>query len=1034
MNISDISVIRPVFASVLSLLLIAFGLVAFTKLPLREFPDIDPPIVSINTSYTGASSTVVESRITQVIENRISGVEGIRYISSSSEDGRSRISIEFDIERDIESAANDVRDRVSGILDNLPEGSDPPEVQKVDTNDDVVLWFNLVSDRMDLLGLTDYARRVIEDRFSILPGVASVRIGGAQEYALRIWLDRIKMASIGVTTSDIEQVLRQENVEFPAGSIESIDRQFTVRLERGYQTEHDFNDLVIRKGQNGYLIKLSDVAKIEMGAVETRTMFRGNGVPMIGIGIIKQSKANTLSVVTAAKQEVERLKPYLPEGMSMVESYDTSVFIKNAVREVYITLGIAVLLVILVIYMFLRSARATLVPAACIPVSMIATFILLYIFGFSINLLTLLAIVLAIGLVVDDGILVLENIYRRIEKGEPPLYAAIHGTREVFFAVVATTLVLAAVFLPVVFLEGNIGRLFSEFSLTMAVSVMFSGIVALTLAPMLSSKILRAENKSNERQAQKVMFTSLQSGYERSLAYVLKKPFLMMLSFIAALCLCVGLFVTIPKEYTPSEDRGAFFVNVNGPEGASYAYIKSYMDQVEERLMPLVESGDVARLLVRAPRAFGNTQNFSGGAVTIVLADWSERKPASEIMADVRKRLEGLTGVRVSTVMRQGFGGGGAQKPVQFVLGGGTYEELVQWRDLLLEKINAENPRLIGVDYDYKETKPQVRVTIDRNKAADLGVKAADIGNALETMLGGRRVTTFLNDGEEYDVILEGIRSQQKTPSDLETIYVRSQASGAMVPLSSVIKYEDYADSNTLNRYNRIRSITIESGLAEGYTLGEALTYLENLVRDNLPETAVINYKGESLNYKRSGTSIGFVFALGIIIVFLVLAAQFESFIHPLVIIISVPLAIAGGLLGVFLTGGTLNIYTQVGLIMLVGLATKNGIIIVEFINQLRDQGQALLPAIMKGSSLRLRPVLMTSITAMAGAVPLIFSHGAGFETRAAIGVVIFFGVAFSMVLTLFVIPVAYAFLCRNTGATGDIQRELDRQEKQMEA
>lgn len=1031
MGLSDISILRPVFASVISLLLIAFGIVSFSRLPLREFPDIDPPVVSINTSYSGASASVVEAKVTQVIENRISGVEGIKYISSSSEDGRSRISIEFDVGRDIDGAANDVRDRVSGILNNLPEEADPPEVQKVDTSDDVILWMNLTSDRMNLLELTDYARRTLEDRFSILPGVASVRIGGAQEYSMRVWLDRTKMAARGLTVNDVEDALRTENVEFPAGSIESIDRQFTARIQRNYQTADDFKKLIIARGENNYLVRLADIARVEKAAVETRTMFRGNGVPMIGIGIIKQSKANTIGVVDAAKAEVERIKPYLPEGVKIIESYDTSVFIKNAVKEVYITLAIAIGLVILVIYMFLGSVRATLIPAVAVPVSIISTFILLYMFGFSINLLTLLALVLAIGLVVDDAIVVLENIYRRVEEGEKALHASFYGTRQVFFAVVATTAVLVSVFAPITFLEGDLGRLFSEFALTMAAAVGFSGLVALTLCPMLASKILRKSEKNSFNEKIDRTFSAFQKGYERVLSKVLKVPALSMLVLAGLLTSCALLYMIIPTEYAPKEDRGAFFVNVNAPEGTSFQSIKKTMDEVEKRLTPFIEKGEIYRILVRAPRSFGSTQNYSGGSATVVLADWSERRPAAKIMDDVRKALADMTDVRVSTVMRQGFGGGGASKPVQFVLGGGTYEELAQWRDILMAKINENNPGLVGVDFDYKETKPQLRITIDRDRAGDLGVSISNIGRTLETMLGGRRVTTFLDDGEEYDVILEGERSTQRSPNDMQNIYVRSDRSGEMIPLSSVVTLSDFADSNTLNRYNRIRSITIDAGLAENLTVGEALDYLEKLVRENLPESAVIDYKGESLNYKRSGGSIFFVFALGLLVVFLVLAAQFESYIHPFVIILTVPLAISGGLLGILVTGGTLNVYTQVGLIMLVGLATKNGILIVEFINQLRDKGVEFKAAIIEGSSLRLRPILMTSITAVAGAVPLILSHGAGSETRAAIGVVIFFGVLAATIFTIFIVPAAYSLVARNTGTPNDTKRRLEQEERE---
>lgn len=1029
MLLSDVSVTRPVFASVISLLLIAFGLVAFERLPLREYPDIDPPIVSISTSYAGASASIVETRITQVIENRISGVEGIKYISSSSEDGRSRITIEFDISRDIEDAANDLRDRVSRLLDNLPEEADPPEVQKTDSSDEVIFWFSLMSDKMNGLELTDYAKRYLEDRFSILSGVASVRIGGGLEYSMRVWIDRQKLAARNLTVADIEDALRSENVELPAGDIESIDRQFTVRLQRSYKTADDFKNLVISRGDSGYLVRLGDVATVEKGPIEDRTTFRGNGQSMVGIGIIKQSKANTLSVVEAAKKEAAFIIPTLPAGLELKESYDTSVFIAQAIHEVYLTLGIAVGLVILVIYVFLGSVRATIVPAVTLPVSLIATSILLYAMGFSVNLLTLLGIILAIGLVVDDAIVVLENIYRRLEAGETPLVAAYHGTRQVGFAVLATTIVLVAVFVPITFLEGDLGRLFSEFAMTVAVAVLFSMLVALTLCPMLASKLLR-HNTGGFAQLVDRVFGKFRSSYEWLLSKILYSRIgmsLVILIFAGILGASAWIYQYIPSEYAPKEDRGVFIVNLTGPEGASYSYMKTYVDEAEKILLPLVEKGEAKRVLVRAPGGFGSA-SFNSASVIVTLNDWSVRRPGYVIMDELREKLSKLTGVRVSTVMRQGLAGG-SSRPVQFVIGGGTYEELAKWRDMVIEKVNQNNPGLVGIDYDYKETKPQLNIVIDKNRAADLGVSITTIGETLETMLGSRSVTTYIEDGEEYDVILEGQRDSQRTPGDIQNIYVRSDKSGELIPLASLVKIDEFADSNKLNRYNRIRSITLDAGLAEGYTLGEALKYLEGVVRETLPETAVIDYKGESLSFKRSGGSLYFVFALGLVVVFLVLAAQFESYVHPFVIMLTVPLAVAGALGGIYLSGGSLNIYTQIGLIMLVGLASKNGILIVEFTNQLRDQGVEFKKSIIDASALRLRPIIMTSVTAIAGAVPLVISTGAGSETRVAIAVVIMYGVAASTIFTIFIVPVAYAILARKTGSPGDTRRRLEKEE-----
>ena len=1026
MVLSDVSVTRPVFASVLSLLLIAFGLVAFDRLPLREYPDIDPPVVSIDTVYPGAAANVVETRITEVVEERIAGVEGIRFIESASEDGESTITIEFDTGRDVDAAANDIRDRVAGILDDLPDEADPPEIQKVDSNQDVILWLNLVSDRMTVAELTDYAERHLVDRLSVLDGVARVRIGGAQSYAMRIWLDRQALAARGLTVADVETALRAENVELPAGSVESQARQVTVRVARAFRSAEDFNNLVLGRGDDGYLIRLGDVARVERGTVEDRTFFRGNLVPMVGLGIIRQSTANTIDVARAALAEAERLDATLPDGMSIEESYDTSVFIEGAIEEVYRTLFIAIGLVVLVIFLFLGSARAMIVPAVTVPVSIIATFIVLLVLGFSVNLLTLLALVLAIGLVVDDAVVVLENIHRRMEEhGETALVAAFNGTRQVGFAVVATTLVLIAVFVPIAFLEGDVGRLFSEFALTMAAAVAFSSLVALTLSPMLASKLLRpVESETGLARASDRVFRAMRRGYGVLLRGALRRPAVPLMGFAALTAGTVWLHQQIPAEYAPPEDRGAFFILVSGPEGASFAYMEEYMDEIERRLMPLVEDGEVTRLLVRAPRAFGNFETFNTGIAIVVLEDWSQRRSGWDIMADVRGRLADLPGVRAFPVMRQGFGSS-VQNPVQFVLGGGTYDELAAWRDILMARIAEDNPGLTGIDWDYDETQPQIEVAIDYDRAADLGVTIGDIGRTLETMLGSRQVTTYIDAGEEYDVIVEGERDAQRTPTDLQNIYVRSDRSGALIPLSNLVTLEEFAGSTTLNRYNRVRSITMEAGLDDGLVLGDALTYLEGLVDAHLPDSAVVDYRGQSLDYRASGDSLAFVFVLGIVIVFLVLAAQFESYIHPLVIMLTVPLAIGGGLLGLYLTGGTLNLYSQIGLIMLVGLAAKNGILIVEFANQLRDQGQPFDAALEEASLSRLRPILMTGITTAAGSLPLILSSGAGAETRMVIGVVVLSGVAAATVLTLFVVPVAYRLLARRTGSPGDGRRRL---------
>ncbi len=1028
MVLSDVSVKRPVFASVLALLLIIFGLVAFSRLPLREYPDIDAPIVSIDTNYPGASASVVETRITQILEDQISGVEGIRVIESNSSDGRSRISIEFDIDQDIDVAANDIRDRVSGVADQLPPDADPPEVSKADASDDVIVWLNLASDSLTTAELSDYAERFLVDRFSAIDGVARVRVGGSRNYALRVWIDRRALAARGLTVADIERALRSENVESPAGSIESATRTFTVRLDRSFRSPSDFASLVLVEGEDGYLVRLGDVARVERGTEEDRNMFRGNGVPMVGLGIVKQSTANTVDVAVQARALADQINATLPAGMGIYRSFDSAVFIEASIREVYLTLAIAVGLVTLVIFIFLGSLRSTLIPAVTVPVSITATFIALYALGLSINLLTLLALVLAIGLVVDDAIVVLENIHRRMEEeGETPLVAAYRGSRQVAFAVVATTMVLISVFIPITFLGGDVGRLFSEFALTMSAAVAFSSLIALTLSPMLASKVLKAEERKTILnlipRAANAVFNGLKRGYGWIVGGLIRWPAIVLVIMGGFLYGGFVAYQSLESEYVPTEDRGSFFVQIRGPEGASFSYMERYMDEIERRLLPKIESKDLDRILVRAP-GFGSSA-FNQGFVVVNLGDWGTRRPADEIISEVNRELSDLPGIRAFAVMRQGLGGGQG-KPVQFVIGGPSYETLTEWRDTFVEALQTADIGLIDIDWDYKETQPQFRLDIDYARAADLGVTVADVGATLQTMLGSRRVTTYLENGEEYDVILEGLREDQSTPADIQNIFVRSSRSGELVPLASLVNIREAADSPSLNRYNRVRAITIEAGLEPGVPLGTALDNMLEIAGEVLPDEAVYDFKGQSLDFRSSGSSILFVFAVGILIVFLVLAAQFESYVHPFVIMLCVPLTLGGGAMGLWLSGETLNLYTQIGLIMLVGLAAKNGILIVEFANQLRDEGKDFDTALREATLARFRPILMTGLTTVAGALPLILSSGAGSETRQAIGAVIFYGVIAATFVTLLVIPPAYSVFARKTTSPGHVARRLE--------
>ena len=1026
MILSDVSVRRPVFAAVLSLLLVAFGLLSFDRLPLREYPDINAPIVSVQTNYLGASAQVVETKITQPLEDAISGIEGIRTVTSQSQDGRSSISVEFEIERDIDSAANDVRDRISRSVDVLPEEVDPPEISKADANTRQIMWLSLASESMDQLEISDFARRFLQDRLAMVSGVASVRIGGERLYSMRVWLDREALAARGLTVADVESALRSENVERPAGRVESREREFTVRVERSYATRDDFANLALGRGPDGFLVRLGDVARVEIGAADERSDMRANGAPTVGIGVSAQAKANVLETARAINAEVDRLQTQLPGDLRIVKGFDSSIYIEESILEVYRTLALATGLVVLVIYLFLGSFRAMLVPAVTVPVSLMSAFIVLYAMGFSVNLLTLLALVLAIGLVVDDAIVVLENVYRRIEKGEPPLLAAFRGARQVAFAVVATTLVLVAVFVPIAFMQGNVGRLFSEFALALAGAVVFSSVVALSLVPMLSSKLLNAETgRSGPARLVDAAFRFGAGVYGRSLGWLLDRKWLVYVAVVATVWGAWALYQEIPTEYAPQEDRSSFFTMVNAPEGASFEYTRRYNLQVEDALMPLVESGDATRVLTVTPR-FGSGAAVNNGMVIVSLVPTSEREQSTDdVVRALFGKLMALPGVRAFPIQPGGLGQRGFGTPLQFVIGGDTYAELADWRDRILDRAQ-ENQNLLNLDADYKEVKPQLVVDIARDRAADLGVSVQTIGRTLETMLGSRRVTTYIDRGEEYDVILQADEADRNAPDDISNLYVRSERSGELIPLSALVTLREKADASTLNRFNRLRAVTLSANLAPGYSLGEAVEYMERIVAEELPSSARIDYKGQTRELADSSAGVFVTFGLALLVVFLVLAAQFESFVHPLIIMFTVPLAVAGALLGLWLSGSSLNIFSQIGIVMMVGLAAKNGILIVEFANQLRDAGRSVRAAVQEAASLRLRPIVMTALSTVIGVLPLILGEGAGAASRSSIGVVVFAGVLFSTFLTLGVVPVFYDLLARFTTSPDAVGQELE--------
>lgn len=1038
MIISDLSVRRPVFATVLSLLLVIVGFMATLRLSVREYPDISRPVVSVSVFYRGASANVIESRITRVLEDQIAGIEGVAKLTSSSQDEFSRINVEFSLDRDLDAAANDVREAISRVTSRLPDEAEAPQVAKVDDAAEPIIYVNFSSTARNALELTDYVERYVTDRFSSLPGVASVRVGGGSRYSMRVWLDREALAARQLTVNDIENALRRENVELPAGRIESREREFSLRTRTSMETVEDFRELVIGRGTDGYLVRLGDVADVRLAAEDQRNLARANGLPGISLGVVPNSTANVLDVSRAVRTEIERVNASLPADIRGEVNLDFSVFVEESMRKVVFVLLETLLIVLIVIFVFLGTARATLIPAVTIPISLLAAAMVMATLGYSLNTLTLLGAVLAIGLVVDDAIVVLENISRRMEEGEPALLAAIRGSKEIGFAVVATTIVLMAVFVPISYMEGTLGRLFGEFGVTVAAAVGFSALVALTLTPMMTSKLFASGIQRGALATRlDARFQSLTAAYERMLRRVMmaRGP-VWVISGAAAftgvllLLLVIGKpfdRLKLPQEFAPMEDRSMMPILVTAPEGASLAHLDRYIAQVEAVAFDELEAGNARRVIVRSG-SFGAQGNVNTGTVFVPLTLWDEREDtAQEIAQRVRMRTAGITGVRIIVITPPSLGVRGVGKPLQVVMGGASYEELAAWRDKVMARISAENPRIIALESDYQERKPQLQVRIDRNRAADLGVSLQSVGRTLETMLGSRIVTTFLREGEEYNVILQAREEDRATVDDLGNLYVRSDTSGEMVPLAALVTVDEGATANALRRFERLRSITLSANLAPGYALGDALDYVEDVIRQEIPEGVQINYDGESREYKQSGERLWLTFAFALLIVYLVLAAQFESFVHPVIILATVPLAISGALIGLWIFGASINVFSQIGAIMLIGIACKNGILIVEFANQLRDRGIEFVEAVIEAASIRLRPVLMTSLCTAFGAVPLMLSVGAGAESRQAIGSAVFFGTLFAVGLTLFVVPALYALIARNTQSPQHVSRLIER-------
>ena len=1030
MFLTDLSIKRPVVASVMSIILVIFGLVTFQEIPTDELPDVQPPVVTIQTDYKGASAEIVDAQITQKIEDFVGGTPGVETIDSFSEDESSRITLTFQTGLDLDDATNDVRSSVSRVRDNLPEGAEQPEIYKQSAGMRTTMWLSFSSDTMSDLELTDYADRYLTDTFSTVSGVGRVRLGGQRELSLRVWLDPLALAARDLTTQEVEQVLRKENVEFPAGRIESKDVDLTIKLDKAYQNLEDYKTLPLKRARDGSIITLDDVARVELGAESVRTLFKGNGKQVVGIGIYQQSDANTIKVADGIKKKIKEVQKSLPPGTSLDVSFDRSNYIKAAINEVYKTLIIALILVTIIIYLFLGNIRALIVPVIALPVSLISTFLSIYIFDFSINLFTLMALVLAIGIVVDDAIVMLENIVRRIELGDTPLVAAYKGAKQVSFAIIATTVVLVAVFVPLVFIKGITGVLFTQTAITLASAVIISSFVALSLSPMLGSKFLKPNmKKSNIVIRFEKFLKSITNAYRLSLITWIKKKKIIISFLAGTLALTIFLFNFAPKELIAPEDRGAFFVIIKAPQGSGFNFTKSKAEDIEKLLLPELGKGEYRRLIMRVPGFGKSSKQVNSGFIIVLLEPWKKRdRHGVKIMRESFGKISRVPGVLAFPVMPQGIRTGGIQSPVQFVILGNTYEQLIEWKNII-KKEARKNSGLTSIQDDFDLNKPQLNVKIDQKKAADLGVSTEDIGRTIETIFGSKSVTRFTQDGKEYSIILQGDIKDRQEPDSISKIFVRSKNNDKLVSVSNLVTYNEEGQSPFLSRYNRQKAVTISARLVGDYSLDEALKFLKNVVEENVPQ-AKIAYKGESEEYKKTNTELYVIFALALITAYLAMCAQFESWKHPFTIMLTVPMAILGGILGLLIVGSSLNVYSQIALIILIGLSAKNGILIVEFANQLRKEGKKFDVAIVEAAAIRLRPILMTSLSTIFGVLPLIISFGPGAASRLTVGITIFGGMLFSTFFTLYVIPTIYTIVGKNTKRIDAVEIELNKQLK----
>ncbi len=1005
MTLPETCIRRPVFATVLSMVVLLVGLISYSRLSVREYPRIDEPVVTVQTKYTGASAEVVESQITKILEDSLAGIEGVDVMTSLSRSEDSQITVRFKLSRDPDSAAADVRDKVSRVRARLPDAIDEPVIAKVEADSFPIMWLSISTPSKSPLEVTDYVNRYIKPRLSTLPGAADVRIFGERKISMRVWIDPAKLAGYRLTTQDVEDALRRQNVEIPAGRIESESREFSVLSQTDLQTPAQFESIVVRDVA-GYPVRIRDLGRVQVAPADERVIARFQGNSAVSMGVVKQAVANPLELSRAVRAEVKEINKTL-EGMKIEVVYDSSVFIEQSIKSVFHTIIEAILLVAVVIFLFLRNLRATLIPLVTIPVSLIGAFTFMYIFGFSVNTLTLLAMVLAIGLVVDDSIVVLENVHRHLEAGMSRLDAALVGAREIAFAVMAMTVTLAAVYAPLAFQTGRTGRLFIEFALALAGAVLVSGFVALTLSPMMCSKLLRHETKHGRfYTVTERWFEALIAGYRRALDRALHHRVYVFIAALAVAGISVVLGGAVLKnELSPVEDRGVIFGFVSAPEGSTVRYTAANVMKLEEIYRSIPETS--------VYNGFAGFPTVADGVAIARLKPWEERtRTQQQIVTELMPKFAKVPGVRAFPTNVPSLGQSPRARPIEFVvMSQAPFDVLQRHVDALIAEA-SKNPGFQNLDSDLRLDKPELKVSVNREKISDVGASVETVGRTLETMLGGRQVTRFKKDGEQYDVIVQVAEGDRRAPTDISEIYVRGK-NNEMVQLSNLVVVRESVAPKNLNHFNRIRAATVTATLAPGYPLGDALAAMQGAAKRVLPPTVQTDLNGLSREFRNSSNEIYFVFLLALAFIFLVLAAQFESFIDPFIIMLTVPLAVTGALLALWLAGGTLNIYSKIGLVTLVGLITKHGILIVEFANQIQAKGKSVIDAVEEAAVLRLRPILMTTGAMVLGALPLALATGAGAESRQQIGWVIVGGMLLGTLLTLFVVPTAYTLLAR---------------------